>query len=72
MNIVKTWENKVKTLVKKLHENVDYDHELYAVAMAYCDCINDFTNDKDKWDCYDRLMVETLKELGVETDINAA
>ena len=63
MKIVKTWENKEKTQIKKLHEKAEYDHELYAVAMAYCDCINDFTTDQDKCDCYDRLMQEMLAEI---------
>ena len=39
----------------------------YERALAYCDCIQHFTNDQDKWDCYDRLLDQVLRriELGI-------
>jgi len=71
MNIVKTWEEKAIHEIKMNQLSDDYDHERYVAAMAFCECISAFTDDKDEWDCYDRLMVQSLKELGVNTDFAA-
>lgn len=63
MNIVKTWEVKAKLAMRMNHDGTGYSKKHYEKALAYCDCINDFTTDQDKWDCYDRLMQEMLAEI---------
>ena len=56
MNVVDKWERKVIRYIKKLDDPNPVSHEVfYQKAMAYCDCIHNFTYDKDMFDCFDRL-----------------
>jgi tRNA A37 N6-isopentenylltransferase MiaA len=56
-NIVNTLENKVLKAIKlQSNPNAIHSPEVYYwKAIAYCDCIQYFTNDKDRFDCFDRL-----------------
>ncbi len=56
MNVVDKWERKVIRYIKKLDDPKPETRDLfYQKAMAYCDCIHNFTYDKDRFDCFDRL-----------------
>jgi hypothetical protein len=56
MNVVDKWERKVIRYIKKLDDPKPETRDLfYQKAMAYCDCIHNFTYDKDQFDCFDRL-----------------
>lgn len=57
MNIVYELEQKAITCIKaseKVNQR-DLRQEYLYKAATYCDCIQYFTNDYDKWACYDRL-----------------
>ena len=63
MNIIHTWELRAKRAMRRNHVGEGWQQEYYEKAMAYCDCIQNFTDDESKWDCYDRLMQEMLAAL---------
>ena len=57
MNLVDIWERKAIKAIrlsddpKAIHSRDVY----YWKAIAYCDCIQSFTADKDRFECFDRL-----------------
>ena len=60
MNVVDKWERKVIRYIRKMDAMQDKGFVInrdiyYQKAMAYCDCIHNFTYDKDMFDCFDRL-----------------
>lgn len=64
-NLINQWERKAKKAMAKRHRGLT-DHcaaVQYQKALAYCDCITNFTNDESRWDCYDRLVQEMLREI---------
>jgi hypothetical protein len=64
-NVVNQWERKAIRYIRKAQEGVscDFNHSVYyQKAMAYCDCIQNFTYDKDRFDCFDRLVAEYHKQ----------
>ena len=57
MNVIDQWERKAIRAIRKADEEYKtyQDSPSYQKAMAYCDCIQNFTYDATKWDCFDRL-----------------
>lgn len=68
INLINQWERKAKKAMAKRHHGLNDAGAAtqYAKALAYCDCITNFTDDESRWDCYDRLVQEMLAE--IETD----
>lgn len=62
-NIINEWERKAKRAMRRNHIGEGWQKDCYDKAMAYCDCISNFTDDESKFDCYDRLMQEMLAAL---------
>ena len=65
INLINQWERKAKKAMAKGHRSLNDEGEAtqYAKALAYCDCITNFTDDESRWDCHDRLMQEMLAEI---------
>mgnify|MGYP003144621571 CR=1 FL=1 len=60
MNVVDKWERKVIRYIKRSEHYADVGlrdlrDKYYQMAISYCDCIHNFTYDKDRFDCFDRL-----------------
>jgi len=60
MNIVYELEQKAIACIERSErvKQRDLKMELQYKAATYCDCIQYFTNDYDKWACFDRLKKE--------------
>jgi hypothetical protein len=60
MNIIYELEQKAITCIKRSDtvKSRNLRSELEYKAATYCDCIQYFTNDYDKWACFDRLKKE--------------
>ena len=60
MNIVYELEQKAIACIKRSDraKQRDLRQEYHYKASTYCDCIQYFTNDYDKWACFDRLKNE--------------
>ena len=57
MNILYEWEQKAITCIIR-SEQVKLKalrDKYYQKALTYCDCIQYFTDDRDKHTCFDRL-----------------
>ena len=57
MNLVDIWERKAIKAIRAANDpsSVHSRDVYYWKAVAYCDCIQSFTADKDRFECYDRL-----------------
>tara|TARA_B100000035_G_scaffold96578_1_gene81896 strand:- start:1058 stop:1267 length:210 start_codon:yes stop_codon:yes gene_type:complete len=57
MGLIDHLERKViKAIRKQTDPKAEYSREIYYhTALTYCDCIRHFTEDTDKYECYDRL-----------------
>ena len=57
MNIVYQWERKAIYCIKRSDraKQRDLRNKYYQKAITYCDCIQYFTNDYDKFICFDRI-----------------
>ena len=66
MNIVNEWEQKAIMFIKrsKTVKSRELRSELECKASTYCDCIQYFTDDRDKWSCFDRLCILVRNEIG--------
>jgi hypothetical protein len=64
-NLITEWERVAKRAMSKRHFGLNEEGAAtqYAKALAYCDCITNFTDDESRWDCYDRLVQEMLAEI---------
>lgn len=64
-NLINRWERYAKRAMAKRHRSLNDEGAAtqYAKALAYCDCITNFTADQSRWDCYDRLVQEMLAEI---------
>ena len=53
INLINQWERKAKKAMAKGHRSLNDEGEAtqYAKALAYCDCITNFTDDESRWDC---------------------
>jgi len=62
MNIIYELEQKAVKCIKRSDavKSRDLRDKYYHLAITYCDCIQYFTDDTDKHDCFDRLR-ETEK-----------
>jgi|5_EtaG_2_1085323.scaffolds.fasta_scaffold45415_1 hypothetical protein len=63
MNIIQNWERKVVFCIKRSEHFAEKGlkevrNKYYERAITYCDCIQNFTQDEDKFDCFDRLIDE--------------
>ena len=66
MNILYEWEQKAITCIERSDavKSRDLRDKFYQKAITYCDCIQYFTDDRDKHTCFDRLRNE-INERGV-------
>jgi len=57
MNVVDKWERKAIACIKRSGtvKSRSLRDKYYQKAITYCDCIHNFTYDKDMFDCFDRL-----------------
>ena len=61
-NILQTWENRVEHYVKKAEKNKECIGDKYSqTALAYCDCIRQFTDEQNKYEVLTRIRRRVLK-----------
>ena len=61
-NLIIHWERKAKRAMRRNH-HIGYEAAYYTKALSYCDCIREFTDDENRFDCFDRLQQEMFAEI---------